>query len=79
MCLFCVQTVNEILIIKASLETLNLGFLLRIKIRGTSEKTEGWRALGGLMGQQPYDQRLSCSRVVFPLWTDWFPIKDGGT
>lgn len=48
--LFCVQTVNEILIIKALLETLNLGVLLGIKIRGTSEKTKRMEGLGWING-----------------------------
>lgn len=36
-------------------------------MRGTSEKTGGWRNLGGLMGQQPYEQCLSSNSIVFPL------------
>lgn len=47
----CVQAANEILIRDTSLETLDLGGFLRIKMRGTSEKSRGWRDLGGLMGQ----------------------------
>lgn len=65
--LFSMQTPNEILIMKASLETLNLGVFLRIKRRKTSEKTRGWRDLGGSMGQQPYEQCLSSNSIVFPL------------
>lgn len=56
-------------------------------MRGTSEKTRGWRDLGGLMGQQPYEQCLSCNSIAFPLvyglvphqrWRHliWFPISN---
>jgi len=56
-------------------------------MRATSEKTRGWRDLGGLMRQQPYEQCLSCKNIVFPLvcglvphqrWRHliWFPISN---
>lgn len=36
-------------------------------MRGTSEKMGGWRDLGGFVGRQPCEQRLSWNSIVLPL------------
>lgn len=72
----CVQAANEILIRDTSLETLDLGGFLRIKMRGTSEKSRGWRDLGGLMGQ--CEPRWAGAGLCFLLCGEHFPINHGG-